>query len=195
MTRPAIRNLRSLLLALLLTAAVAQAPSPPPYTDSEAYRVYSAVIGEWPSDANAKRILIRQQTVPFQMCLKPRDKFVKIMEPAIDDWIAQNQHLWTLERKFSTDKPYDLIPSAELTGFFAADLEEGWKKFYRRHPDASGFDEFSAVGFNRDHNIAIVYAAEKCGPKCGHGSFYVMQKKRDHWETMLWSGQGCTWSL
>jgi hypothetical protein len=70
----------------------------------------------------------------------------------------------------------------------------GWQGFYQRYPDSGGIVELSAVGFNADKTVAVVYAGHNCGSLCRRGGFHVLQKKAGQWEPPHWDGTKCMWA-
>ena len=168
---------------------------PTQYEEVEAYEVYSAIIpSEWPwRVANAKQLVIQAATRDYDMCLRPEKEYEDLVGPAISEYVRLNEKPWLLERNFRIEKPYVLITSDELTTTFDQGIE-GWKKFYEQHPDSGGWIELSAVGFNSDKTIAVVYMGHSCGGLCGGGSFHVLQKKDGQWVPLDWKGTSCSWS-
>jgi hypothetical protein len=55
--------------------------------------------------------------------------------------------------------------------------------------------EVSAVGFNKDHNLALVYIAHHCGGLCGGGTYHLMAKKDGKWmpDRDFQGGPACLW--
>jgi hypothetical protein len=54
--------------------------------------------------------------------------------------------------------------------------------------------ELSAVGFNPEKSIAVVYAGHHCGNLCGGGGFAVLRKEAGKWKPMAFRGQQCVWA-
>ena len=162
-------------LALLFCAAAMLAQTPEPYNVPEAYEIYATILpGEWPWAVNHDaRLTIVEETKFYDMCLAPAGKSKPVLGPAISDYLRVNQRPWLLQRKFEIEKPYDLISkSASFT---------------------RSFSELSAVGFNADKTIAIVYAGHHCGSPCGGGGFHVLQKRDNKWLPLDWEGMTCLW--
>lgn len=183
------------LLSLLAQMAAASAEDKlKPYEIDEAYQVFSAILpSEWPwRIANAKRLAIRSETSTYEMCLRPEKEYEAIIGPAISDFVKQNQQAYLLQNKFHVEKPYDLIPASEYKSIFRNGLG-GWSTFYKKYPDSGGSIELSAVGFNADKTIAVVYMGHSCGGLCGGGGFHVMQKKEEKWVALDWEGTRCHW--
>lgn len=80
---------------------------------------------------------------------------------------------------------------------FRPGLAEGladWKTFYDRYPDSGGWIELSAVGFNTEKTVAVVYIGHNCGVLCGGGHFHVLQKREGKWQPLKWKGSSCAWA-
>ena len=188
------------LVSLLMTfsllpqsAAVTKDELPGLYADADAYEVYSTILpSEWPLRvANAKTLVIISATKGYKMCLSPEKESAEVIGPAISDYIKLNEKTWLLQQKFSLEIPYRTLTSAELK----ATVEQGgWEGFYRQHPDSGGWIELSAVGFNADRTVAVVYMGHSCGMLCGGGGFHVLQKKAGKWIPLKWKGNSCAWA-
>ena len=164
---------------------------PTPYVIPEAYEVYSTIIPSvWPW---VKTLLIRSETEPYNMCLRPEKQYEGRIGPAISDYVKQNQKTWLLQRDLRIDRPYETITPDELKSIFEQGIE-GWKTFHQKHPDTGGWIELSAVGFNDDKTIAVVYMGYHCGIVCGGGEFHVLQKKDGKWIPLEWRGESCSWA-
>lgn len=177
----------------LQSAPVAPTGAPKPYEDGEAYTVYSAVLpSEWPwRAAHAKSLVIRSETKNYEMCLRPENESEEIVGPAISDYLKQNAKPWLLQQQFSIELPYQLVTAGELKS--ALD-RGGWQGFYTQFPDSGGWIELSAVGFNADKTVAVVYTGHSCGMLCGGGGFHVLGKKDGKWMPLKWKGSSCSWA-
>ena len=181
-------------LALLLTQAVISSSGKAPlYEDEEAYEIYSAILPwEWPlRDAHAKGLIIQTETKGYQMCLRPDNEWQEKIGPAISDYVRSNLKPSLLQPKIKVSVPYQLIIVDELT---SALQTVGWEGFYQRYPDSGGWIELSAVGFNVDKTVAVVYMGHHCGPLCGGGGFHVLEKKDGKWVALDWKGSSCAWA-
>jgi hypothetical protein len=175
---------------------LAQSETPLPYAVPEAYEVYSAILpDEWAvSIAGAKRLVIREETTTYKMCLEPEAGFARVVAPAIASYTEVNRKTWSLQRNFHIDLPYLLAAAAGLTNLFNIRGVDGWKEFYKNHPDSGGWIALSAVGFNDDKTVAVVYHAHHCGNLCGGGGFTVLQKKDGKWRPFEFKGAACAWA-
>ena len=164
------------------------------YEDADAYDVYLAILPlEWPlSVANAKALVIAAETSGYKMCIEPEGESKLLIGTAIDDYVKQNVKKLLLQRKFGDKIPYNIVGSKELTSLF--DSRGGWDAFYKKYPDSGGMIGMSAVGFNADKTIAVVYMGHGCGLLCGGGELHVLQKKDGKWIPLVWNGNRCGWA-
>jgi len=62
-----------------------------------------------------------------------------------------------------------------------------------RVPGSGGYVEMSAVGFNSDKTLALLYAGHSCGGLCGGGTYHLLKKADGKWTEINWPGTTCTW--
>jgi hypothetical protein len=167
----AIATSALLLVCLMLHAQTSQTSAL--YDDSEAYRVYEALL---PTDgtvtaAHARRLLIRTQTDHQNFCLKA--------DPAET---ALQQSAWMLH--------------PGLDSFFKPD-GGAWKAHTDHYPDSahSGITP-DPVAFNAGKSVAVAYMGHSCGSPCGGGTFYVLEKEPENglWKNKQWMGTSCAWA-
>jgi hypothetical protein len=171
-------------LALLLLAGITNAQTTQreeatrPYTDSEAYAVYSAIIQNgWANLPHEPELFISDQTVVIhKVCLKPEGDSQAILGPAMTDYQKVNQERRSLKTDFRSDRPYELVTANKTS-----------KPFWIG---------FSSVGFNDDKTVAVV-AVDRMIPhirgSSGGGTFVVLFKKEGKWQLGKWSGNACAW--
>ena len=180
------------ILLLLSFWSQSSQTAPPSYENVDAYEIFSTILPrEWPLRVrHAKLLVIRSETKAFEMCLRPEAEWEKKIGPAISDYQRLNQKPWLLQPRLSIETPYEFMTPAE----FRTSLDRaGWEGFYSQHPESGGLIELSAVGFNRDKTVAVVYMGHWCGLLCGGGSFHVLEKKNGKWVAMDWKGATCSW--
>jgi len=179
-----------MLLSVLLTLGLAQSQSDrgatpassslkPAYEIADAYDVYAAVLPkDWMLYGKpAKQLIVQQETYPAKMCLEPEPESGKLIGEAIEDYKKQNERMWFLQRKFKTDKPYVVLSSEAFMG-----KNQGrWEM--PAFPDSGGYFLLSAVGFNSQRTVAVVWVEQRCGRLCGKGEFHVLQKTQNEWAT------------
>ena len=189
--------IRSSILAIIALVLFA-AQSPPKletYEDSEAYEVYAAILpseAPW-RDSHAKWLVIRAETTAYEMCLSPDEVSARAIGTAIVDYVGQNRVPRILRRKIVIDKPYTLLTEAERKAAFGRSPGD-WPAFYQMYADSGGIIELSAVGFNPDKTVAVVYMGHRCGSLCGGGEFHVLQRNKEKWVDLKWEGLGCSWA-
>lgn len=200
MSLPLPRNVSlALILAAsflaLQTLACRRLPPPQLYLVEEAYRVYSAILP--PTD----HLLIRRRTSTHDFCLYPLDDQAKqVLSSPIHDYQELNEERWLLDRKLDSSRNYDWLTEEDLTADFPKGTSgmssmPGWNLFRVRHPGAEGWIELSAVGFNPDQTIAVVYMEYHCGAECAGGEFRALQKVNGNWQLLTGRGKWnrCTW--
>jgi len=173
------------------------------YDDAEAYAVYSAIVfKEWPvTEAKSTRLVIKLETSDYphigggiDECLQPPKGEEAVYAPVVNAYKEANKTPKLLQPKFTTDIPYVFMSGTEFNAFFDKKGIDGWKDFYDEYPKSGGINELSAVGFNADKTLAIVYVGHSCGGLCGGGTYHVLQKKEGKWTELQWRGSSCMWA-
>ena len=190
-----LRQITSLLILplLLYQGGSSKSDNATPYADQEAYDVYSAILlSGWPlRDAHAKTLIIQTETKAYEMCLRPDKEWEEKVGPAISEYVRLNAKPSLLQRKINIKVPYQLIKVDELISLIQS---AGWEGFYQQYEHSGGWMELSAVGFNNDKTVAVVYMGHHCGPLCGGGGFHVLEKKAGQWVPLDWKGASCAWA-
>jgi hypothetical protein len=183
-----------LILPLLLyQGAGSKTDNATPYAVQEAYDVYSAILpSEWPLRlAHAKTLIIQTETKGFEMCLRPEKEWEEKIGPAISEYVRLNAKPSLLEQRMNIEVSYQLIKADELKSLIQ---RAGWEGFYQQYKHSGGWIELSAVGFNNDKTVAVVYMGHHCGPLCGGGGFHVLERKAGKWVPLDWQGSSCAWA-
>jgi hypothetical protein len=197
-----MRNLGLLLFAVVLTAVVAVSPmrsdtdqlrkSPGPYEDPDAYEVYSAALsrnGQW---QDSKSLLILQNIPPKEWPIGlPQDalqgdaEFTKRFDGIFKSFEQANREPSLLQYHFAFPKPYQIVSASELDAVFHRPapnaIRDGWEGFRQTFPDSGGYVILSAVGFNSEKTIALVYVDYRCGGLCGSSRYYILEKRDGRW--------------
>jgi hypothetical protein len=100
---------------------------------------------------------------------------------------------WLLQKHFDINTHYELLAEEELKAIFRNGMNGssslgGWKTFYERHPGSEELIALSAVGFNADKAIAVVFIGYHCGEECRGGEFRALEKKGE--KSQLLTGRG-----
>ena len=178
---------RTLLISIMLLSMQAvsqqQAPPPSPYEVDEAYRVYSELLPREESYGFAKgTLVIQEETISEHLdakCLTgaARRKF----KDAIVDYERANSKQWLLQRLFQSQKPYGLVSSDAIKAAFKQGF---WDSFNGRYPGSGGYITLSAVGFNKEKTLAVVYTGSSCGGLCGSWGFHLLEKVNGVWKAV-----------
>lgn len=116
-------------------------------------------------------------------CLTPEAS--REFKDAIEDYKRHKEPM-LLVGQFAIDKPYELVKRDALSALMK---NNNWDVFYKRYPDSGGIIMMSAVGFNRDRTLAILYTWSTCNNLCGRGSFALLKKLNGKWRPV--SGVRC----
>ena len=171
--------------------------------DIDSYAVYNAIFTPEKGEKveTNRRLIIEDETTDYpsygdedrSACLKPNPDQEKTLGPLIENYRKVNEKPSLLLRRFELPYKYELVEHAIVNGFFKEKGPGGWPDFYKRFPDSNGYAYVSAVGFNDDKTLALVYAGHSCGGLCGGGSYYFMKKVDGRWTEVNFPGQTCTW--
>lgn len=175
-----MRFIPTVILALLFCVCVPAQNSPGEYSDPDAYEIYSLLLPREQSYGFAKgTLVIQQETLPVKLddCgFAP--EAVTAFKDAIEDYKRRTEPMF-LQRKFEIENPYELVDT-ETIGTLINDYN--WNDFYKRYPDSGGVIRMSAVGFNRQKTLAIVYMGSTCGSQCGLRDFHLLKKIDGRWK-------------
>lgn len=165
-----------------------------PYDDPDADAIYAVILPTlWPlANAKAEQLVTLRETRAYKMCLQPDPEWEPLLRPAMEDYLRLGRRIRLLQPLLRPTVPCIFLSREEIDGMMRKS-GGGWDEFYRRYPKSRGWIELSAVGFNADRTIAIVYAGWHCGWPCGGGSFHVLQKVGGKWRPLEWQGTWCSW--
>ncbi len=167
--------------ATLCFCAPAQNSRLAEYDDQDAYAIYSRLLPSEQSYGFAKGTIVIQQETAAPVKL---DDYCLTLEAArefknaIEDYKRHTEPM-LLQRRFEIDKPYELV-STETIGTLVKN--HNWDDFYKRYPDSGGVIKMTAVGFNRQRTLAIVFTGSQCNNLCGQGSFALLKKTDGQWK-------------
>ena len=167
----------ALFSSLTITSQEAQRELMAAYENSDAYDVYDALLSTDTASATSP-LVISAETEPSGMCLKPEGQWKRTLVHAIGDYNKQNATTYRLQPKFRMKRRYELLTKEEIYARF-------------KHPGDGGWVELSAVGFNSQRTIAVLWVGYGCPGLCGSGTFYVLHKKNGKWQQLEWKGTSC----
>jgi hypothetical protein len=197
----------AIVIALGAKALMNTSPVPQPSTpyDVAMYDVYSALIPNieksWFEPPPGEG-LIRVETLSFQdsgidVAHKPStarelvsdERFKPAVDSAIADYLKRNKQSFQLQRKFNFPH-YDLFTKAELQSISKG--AAACLAFQQKYPGYQRWVELSAVGFNQDQTVAVVYFVELTATTEGfcsgwtfaNGGYRVLQKRDGKWSLL-----------
>src|SRR5215212_10127331 len=154
------------LAFILIGLSVSIEAQTPPVDDADAYAVYNAIFAKDPQEKvdKARRLVIQAETNDHDFpggkdeCLKPSPNEEATLRPLINAYKEANKNAQALQRRFDLPNEYQLVSRESIDALFKDDnLGRGWKDFYAKYPQSGGFIQLSAVGFNADKTLALVY--------------------------------------
>ncbi len=159
---------------------LAQEAATEPYSNDDAYQIYSFLLPSEESVRFAKGTLIIQEDTVTKRdpaaCLSPAA--TNEFKDAIVDFQRVNKKRWRLKRQFESEKTYEIVSEETLKVVF----ENGWwGAFNKRYPESGGYIVFSAVGFNKDKTSALVFSGSSCGSESGEWSLHLLKKLDGKW--------------
>jgi hypothetical protein len=162
-------------------------PSPQQYADSDAGQIYKALI---PETARKSMLLLTTSVHPTTCSPDDADMPDAQFRNALGAFRKINERKWDVSGLISSKQT---ITETALDSIFKLGVIEGWKQFRQQHPHASGYLAVSAVGFNTERTIAVVYSQVRCGSKCGTGSFTYFRRTPHGWSRVLARIPDCRW--
>jgi len=163
--------------------------------------IYSATIQEvlLKDHDDSARVIIRERTSagypPGMASMKStedeeKDLLGSISTSARDNFDAQNKTSCILEPHIQPVERIQLLSAREERASFLG-RSGSWKLFNAKYPGAIGFTIVSRIGFNSEHDQALVYLGNSCGLLCGHGYLVVLKKHNGKWKVL---NQASVWA-
>jgi hypothetical protein len=176
-----IRILSLLWLVGAMAAPSIARPAADEITRDE-YSVYSDLINS--------RFLRRGTNLAVIEAQTRFDDTASIPKEFEDDLRPKIGQTYMLRRRFHLRAKYLLVTDADLKRLITNDHLHGWDLFWKTYPKSTGLLTLSRVGFNATKTRAFLSAAEICGPLCGYGYTFVLEKQNGAWkitdEKQLW---------
>jgi hypothetical protein len=183
--------MRTLALSLIVsvlwifTTVAQDSSAAQPYEVDDAYQIYSLLLPQEESYGFAKGTLIIQEETASNAavsgaCLS--SEVANRFKDAIYDYKRSQAKKWLLKRQFQIEKPYEIVNKESMTLLFKGHGLDGWDAYYDHYPRSGGYVFMSAVGFNKNKTLAIVYTGSICGGLCGRAQFHLVEKLQGHWK-------------
>jgi hypothetical protein len=109
-----------------------------------------------------------------------RTRGISIDDGTIEDFRRKSDEVVSLEPRFTPLVQQVLINDQEFASFFGKN-GQSWRGFYQRYRNSIGCVALSPVGFNRDHNEALLYISRDCGNQCGNGYYVILGNQGTSW--------------
>jgi hypothetical protein len=171
----------SLLFVLIAVAAPSIAGATDEITKDE-YSVYSDLINS--------RFLRRGTNLAIIETRTHFEDRASIPNEFADDMQGKFGYPFTLQRRFHLRTKYLLVTSADLKQLITDDDIHGFDLFWKKYPKSTGLLTLSRVAFNATKTRAFLSASNICGPLCGYGYTFVLEKQNGAWkitdEKQLW---------
>jgi hypothetical protein len=141
------------------------------YSDMDGYEVFEAWLGKmWLPLPKPVWIETESFEAPeSSRCFPP--EMQGRLAGALNDFAINNAVNWRFE--FGRTKGH----------YLGSTQERGWSR---------SAVEFSAVGFNQDRTLAVLYATYICGGRCARATYYLLEKHNGQWDTVTAIGT-CGW--
>jgi hypothetical protein len=167
------------LISLALLPGVGQTPSDEIPADE--YSVYSDLINSRFIDAATKLAVIKSHTEIEGRATIPSE-FETDLRPKTD-------RSYALLKRFHLRSDYVLITDDEANRLIIDD-PKGGDSFWKTYPKSTGLLVLSRVAFDATKTKAFACVAQVCGPLCGYGYAFVLEKQNGSWkirdEKKLW---------
>jgi hypothetical protein len=180
-------------------------PSVDQANSDEMYAVYSAAIKQLFLDKKAgpfgkvSLVVIKDHTTqryfegtdeeadPAKRIAHWVNSGITVDRRTIEDFKRKNEQSISLEPRFTLPIKQSLISERELHHYFGEDGGQ-WMEFDKRHPNSFGYISLSRVGFNPEHDRALLYADLSCGLLCGEGYYLLVAKNGPTWSVVYTDG-------
>jgi hypothetical protein len=160
---------------------------PKTYVDTDAYSIYAVLL----EGTKHSSFVIQSETESWSgttlrnVGIKGDRKFRKVWGAALNDFVKQYRTPKLLTKDIPIAVPYQLLSGEKLPG---------WNSFHQLYPLVDGYYWFSAVGFDRQRNHAIVDMNYSCGPLRAHGEPHFLEKKNGTWREVSINAEVTVWA-
>ena len=180
---------RLALLGLIQASPLHEQPTP-----ERDYAIFNVVLDRLPEGASRADALIKSRTVTRDgsfrrsvLRLVPKLRF----DSALVDSLASGSEAFTPHVLDSTalGSGVRLISDSAFRSFFRTDPTSEWIALRERYPGVSGVVELSNIAYHPNGALAVVYVAVRCGPLCGWGGLYYLERTGAKWTIMRVEGE------
>jgi hypothetical protein len=101
-----------------------------------------------------------------------------------DDLVRRGSVPRVVPASLPTRNAVRIIQGRDVSSRSPDDLEPLWREFSERHPGAVGYFQVSAVGYDRDATLAVLYVSHRCGMLCGQGLIVTLARAGSGWKVL-----------
>jgi hypothetical protein len=173
-----------LLLTLVGCSHIQSSPQPtvPDVLTADEYAVYGSVIqSNWPGQA---QIVVADKT-DFSNLTNVETlidgNLPGLEKDTLSQFIQVNKQNYSLEDHFQIDASIILLSQTDLKAIFDQNLEDSWKRFFKKYPSSQGLLTLSRVGFNAQKDQALVYFGNSKGSVDGVGYVALLSDENNTW--------------
>jgi hypothetical protein len=113
---------------------------------------------------------------------RPSERPSSLSRETFEDYLACAKEAKSLTRSFNLKTNYVLVDYGEIERLInLTNPAKAFDDFYLKYPESGGFITLSRVGFNRNHDQALVSTGWLCGALCGMGAYVLLTKKSGAW--------------
>lgn len=104
-----------------------------------------------------------------------------IPEELVEAYRLRNDQPYTLERSFTLEQDYKLMPQSEYDDLLRTG-KATWADFAEKYPETEGVFIVSRAGLNATRDEALVSISYYCGDLCAEGGVFLMVKEGGVWK-------------
>jgi hypothetical protein len=153
--------------------------------DKDEYAVYRAVLREKFQNKTGRTIVLNKEVTGCATIIDRETERLfsrDTLEQLFTDCSAKKWGNFELHSNhFQPEERIILVSENELGKIFIPTCDSGWRKFYRKYPNAAGNASFSRIGFDSGRNFAVVNFGSQSGCSEGGGEIVFLQKEDDAW--------------
>jgi hypothetical protein len=105
------------------------------------------------------------------------------LDSLVKDFKVRNITEGKITKALNVPLSQEFISDAEMRSIFTGtERYSGWKNFYKKFPDAIGYESFTRAGFNAERTKALIHSCLIGENTMGLGSYTILSKENGKWE-------------
>jgi hypothetical protein len=172
---------------------------------AETYSVYSEVLTSFDinmitSSEKAELLVIDDETntdvsggnTIENVFRNTNEPFPEEYKSALTDYRIKNLEPEKLTGSFEINQNYVLLARSDFESHFNNNAipGAGWKSYYGKYPNCSGFITFSKVGFDPEKRFAVVYVEHRYSMTGASANYILLKKEKGSWKKV---GRAVAW--